>query len=402
MKCPCGKERKGERLGAGWHEHAGRMWCPKCWGNSFVMRAVSIPVAGPIDIEWSTLREKLRACWSGATRISNWATSELRKNDVVRTAEMTKLPPQPKLYLYPGARSIAPEVDSQSVTAILHNVEGKYREARYESVWLSRVALPTFKYPAPYPVHNQGWSIEFSDGVPIVSCRLNGDRISLRLRGGDQFRRQLGAARSIESGDAIRGELSLYQVSASTGDHRPSADRSNATRLMVKMCGWFPIRKREMSGQLIVKTDPNWLLVWHGANEERIEYFACDQLKRWTAEHREKLSRISEDTKREKRIPHRQMRDIGEMRDRWCAKHRDRIDSLTHQVSASIANICERRKIAEVIYDDSCREYVSEFAWHELKSKIEYKLKNIGVTFTFASGPTVEENREALANESRQ
>lgn len=96
-----------------------------------MLRAVTIPVAGPTDCEWQELREALRSCWANATTVANWATTELYKSDIVRTPAMERLPKYPeRIYLYPGARRVAPEMDPTSVTSLLQAVESKYRKRR--------------------------------------------------------------------------------------------------------------------------------------------------------------------------------------------------------------------------------------------------------------------------------
>ncbi len=382
--CLCGKP-KPARLGGGWKEHAGRLWCPKCWHAAFIMRCVTLPVAGPVDAEWTDLRAALKTCWTMSTQLANWTMRELRTKDFVRTPAMTKIPKMPTLYLYPAARETVPGMDSASVVAVLHAVEGTYREKRFEMLWYNRTSLPTYKYPVPYPVHNAGWTVEGdADGGLFVNARLAGTRFKLRLRGGREFGRQIAVVRQLIDGTALQGELSFYQTSARKSDHRPSATETGpATRLMAKMAVWVPRpAKKERSGVLILKTLPDSLLTWTIAGSDRVEHFHADHARRWVAEHRRRLDRTNDDTKREKRIPKRTLEQFGERRRWWVTKHRDRMKTLTHEASAMIAGICDRRKIAEVQYDDTCHDYITEFPWHELKSKLQYKLTGLGVTFT--------------------
>lgn len=193
MKCThCNSQTKAERLAPGWHrDPAGNAPCSKCWNFRYILRAITIPIAGPIDGTWSDLRDSLKTGWKAATRLSNWAVTELAKADVVRTAEMAKLPTPPQTYLYPGARAIAPEIDSGSVAALLHTVEKRWRAQRFNAIWLGNVSFPNYRYPVPYPIRSSDWTCEKDVEIIFVNVRLAGRRWKLRLRGGHQFRRQL-------------------------------------------------------------------------------------------------------------------------------------------------------------------------------------------------------------------
>ncbi|HLS33634.1 MAG TPA: hypothetical protein VK039_08590, partial [Brevibacterium sp.] len=122
----CSRERQarptksGEpRLPGGWKRHQDAVWCDACWRRSFALRAITLPVAVPLGAEWKDLRAALRECWGSATQLANWAVTELAKADVVRTPDLEKLPPMPRVYLYPGAREILPEMDTGSIVSLL-------------------------------------------------------------------------------------------------------------------------------------------------------------------------------------------------------------------------------------------------------------------------------------------
>jgi hypothetical protein len=108
----CTKQSDAKRLPPGWHrDPADSPVCSSCWNERYLLRAVTIPVAGPVDGTWEELRESLRTAWQAATRLSNWAIRELAKADIVRTPEMKKLPRMAAVYLYPGAREVWLPVD---------------------------------------------------------------------------------------------------------------------------------------------------------------------------------------------------------------------------------------------------------------------------------------------------
>jgi hypothetical protein len=60
------------RLPRGWkRSHDNQPICAKCWGERYVLRAVTIPVVGPVDGTWKELRDDLRDAWADATALSN-------------------------------------------------------------------------------------------------------------------------------------------------------------------------------------------------------------------------------------------------------------------------------------------------------------------------------------------
>src|SRR5437870_3882120 len=117
-----------------------------------------------------------------------------------------KLPPMPVIYLYPEARTLFPELPSQSIASLENANKKKYRALRYKLIWLSNIALPNFRYPTPFPIPAQGWSGEIVDQRPIVSMRIGDKRWLLRLRGGARFRRQVSAFREMTNDTAVPGE----------------------------------------------------------------------------------------------------------------------------------------------------------------------------------------------------
>src|SRR5690606_3571723 len=122
------------------------------WGNAYIMRAVTIPVAGPVSCDWPEFRELLRAAWGATTRLANWCATQYYTRDVRRGPGMEQLPPPPKVYLYPEARAAFPSLVPRTVVAIDHAIQGKYRAVRFKLLWTNEVSLPTFRYPYPLPV----------------------------------------------------------------------------------------------------------------------------------------------------------------------------------------------------------------------------------------------------------
>ena len=140
------------RLPTGWHrDKDGNAICGEGWKTLYVLRAVTIPVVGPVGIDWKELREIMKTAWGQSTSLSNWAISELSRRDIVRRQQDEKLPKQEHPYLYPEARIQFPGIPSQTVVSILHCIDKKYSKARFDLVWRSAISLPVLSLPCPFP-----------------------------------------------------------------------------------------------------------------------------------------------------------------------------------------------------------------------------------------------------------
>lgn len=380
----CGREvqtrptAKGlARLPRGWRRHQETVWCDACWRGAFVLRAITLPVAGPVEGEWKELQSALDACWRNATTVANWAVQELLRNDIVRTPDLTKLPPMPAVYLYPGARAVAPEMDTQSVTSVLRAVESRYRALRMAVIWQRRAAPPTYRYPAPYPVPAVGWSVRETDGGALVlSVRLDGERREIRLRTGPRFVRQREAVRSLIAGESLAGEMSLYR---------------RGSDVLAKLVLWMP-RERDRipkgGGTLYVRTGGDALWTYHVDQGEPRHLFA-DHVRRWIASYERRMGRLAEDTKAEKRPTKRRGRGIAETRDAWGRKQRARLDSHTHEASAMLAGYAARQRVSTVVYDDTDHGYLPRYPWAALRIKLAYKLEGAGIRLELAAGEPI-------------
>jgi hypothetical protein len=376
------------RLPTGWKRlDDATVYCRDCWTKRYYLRAVTMSVAEPLDATWPELRDALKSMWRATTRCSNWMMTQFYTRDVQRDDTMAKLPPMPQLYLYPEARALFPALPSQTVAALEQAHRQKYRAIRYNVLWTCSAALPTFRYPVPFPVHNQSWSAERdSNGErPAVSVRIGDRRFLLRLKGGNQVRRQIAAHDLIASGKAIAGELAIHQKGVGA--------------LRVKMVAWLPRTgdAKERHSTLTVKTGTDSLLAAVNAKDEKIWRYNGDHLRRWQAEHSRQLERWSEDAKYENRpVPNFAVRRRDAVR-----KFRHRMDSATHEIAAQLAGYAERRHYEAVSYDDREKSYCEQFPWFELRRKLAEKLDEKGIRLEFASGEAAEENREPLADDSK-
>jgi hypothetical protein len=138
---------------AAWKKVEENYYCNACWEKRHVLRAISIPVASPLDCSWEELRQVLKLMWAQTTACANRIMTECYARDVRRTGkEHEKMPPMPRVYLYPDLRTEFPALPSQTVASLEHTAVAKYRALRYSVIWIANAALPTYRYPTPFPI----------------------------------------------------------------------------------------------------------------------------------------------------------------------------------------------------------------------------------------------------------
>jgi hypothetical protein len=386
--CSKSVETKTDRLPKGWKRDEGQVQCNVCWGRRMVVRAITLPVAEIMDGTWEEFRKALRESWGATTQAANWMMTELYARDV-RRGEEPKMPPMPKIYLYPEARRRFPALASQTVAALENALKAKYRAVRYEIIWTCGRSLPTHRYPHPLPLPNQSWSIAAEEPLgaiperPRVSVRIGDRRWTLRLRGGPRYRRQLAAVRDLITGGATPGQLDLYEQSIDGKKH-----------VMCKMAGWFLRRPRKTNeGTLFVRSTDTSLLVALNAKEENLWYYHADHLPRWSHEHREQLQRWSDDSKFEQRpVP-----SFTERRTAASAKYHQRMASAAREIAASLVGYAGRRKFARIEYNDSDQSFCAGFPWFALRNRVAILCDEAGIEFVVASGEAKTETGEPLA-----
>ncbi len=356
--------------------------CRECWQQRYVLRAITFSVAGPVDAEWPELREALKEAWGLSTEAANWMWSELYSRDIRRAAGVAKMPKMPKVYLYPEGRLLFPALPSQTLAAMEQAIKGKYRASRYEVIWTRAASLPGQRYPYPFGCPNQGWRAKYDEGGrPLVEVRIGSKRWTLRLRGGNRYRRQLGAFGKIVGGQAVQGELAIYRKRSSSNRNgiveRDSGGQKQPYDVMVKLVAWLPRDEwKEPHGTLYVRTDKDSLLIALNAKEEKLWLHHADHIKKWEAEHRRRLNRWSDDQKAEQRP----VASFQSCRETAVKKYRNRLNSACHEAAAQLANYAARRRFAEVIYDDDEKAFCGRFPWFQLRELLSMKLDERGIT----------------------
>ncbi len=389
VSCGSAKTTKSDRLPMNWKRRGEETFCRVCWCQRYVLRAIAMPVASPLNCDWKTLREAVKGMWRASTQASNWLMTELYARDVRRNGE-DKMPPMrpiddpaPAPSMYLRMRAEFPVLPSRTVASLIHSAIPKYRSACYEIIWARARSLPTFRYPAPFSMPSQAWHATIEADVPIVSVTIGDARVRLRLKSGAQFRRQLQAFRKIAHGEAERGDLAI--LAHSDG------------KLMIKMVAWLPrpLNPKGAEGTLPVYTRADSLLVAVNGKDEVLWTYNGDHLRRWVAEHKRKLQRWSEDQKFENRpVP-----SFADRRNAAVRKQTNRMDSACHEIAAHLAGYASRRRFAVVRYDDTERGFCVQFPWFRLRALIVEKLNQYGIACEVASGTMPEESPGPLAEE---
>ena len=154
------------------------------------MRAITLPVVGPLDAKWEDLRVYLKRSFSTATRCANWMMTTLYVRDLRREPEDKKLKKMPRQYLYPEAKKLFPELATQTLSTLEQQIQRIYRAQRYEILWMGSRSLATFRYPFPVPLPWQMCEVEKTEGgLWLLSVRLGDLRWKLKLRGGHMMHR---------------------------------------------------------------------------------------------------------------------------------------------------------------------------------------------------------------------
>lgn len=406
MRCAqCGAEKDlGERLPAGWKRTADGVSCASCWRSCFALRAITLPVAGPVCTEtpghkgsrplaWPEFRERLKASWIATTQASNWMMRQLALVDpgIGEDGKIGKLPGSPATYYYPRVGELWPALTPRSRCSLEQAVKGKYRALRVKLA-TCQISLPSVRYPVPIPVHHQAWKVWRDDGGRmLLSFPLGEGRITVRLRGGREYRRQIAGLRAIMDGDGVQAELAIYRASVSLSDNR--IGDTPTTRVMAKMVAWLPRGERKGDGVAALLTGGDAFLALLNEEKQRIWGWNADHVRRWIMRHDRELQRLREDLKAEKRLGRERDGILARM-EMLSRNQNARMHTFCHDVAKQVVNALRRQRIGLVLYTDIDRSYMEHFPWAKLSGLLAEKCARAGIEF--ASGDAAKESPEPL------
>jgi len=387
----CGRQREMPLARSGrprtprrWKVLGGQAYCPLHVAHHYVLRFVVIPIAGPASGTWADFRNTLRELWAETTRCANWMITTLYASDVRRQPDDKKLQAMPRTYLYPEARRLFPTLPSNCIVALAHRIDGLYRAQRYELLWTRQRTLATLRYPVPYPVAAKTWCLERSkEGAWYVSLPVAGGRQKLRLRGGQQYARQVAALEQLANGNAIGGGLSVYEIPAHRGDHRPQS--GPGARVVVSIAAYLPKRPASTGTETMrVCTNRDALLT--AFIGDRVWTYHADQIRSAYSTERRRRHRLAADLTQEMRSPARLRRRRLAPLSRHSATSRQRLATWIHQATAAVVGYALRQRIGAVIYEDEDRGFVPSFPWFDLETALRTKFAEAGLSYMHRSG----------------
>jgi hypothetical protein len=369
-----------------WKVLKGSAYCGACKHRAYMLRAVTLPVAGPEGASWPAFRAALREAWGEGTRCANWVMSELYARDVRRDAEDITLRKMPRIYLYPEARLLFPRLSPQTVASLVQQVQSAYRAHRYDLLWTGARALGTYRYPAPYPIPSQAWSLEERAGRWHVMLRLGHQRWDLRLRGGPHMRYQAARLRQIATGEAEPGAATLYQVRVQRGSHRTGLTSADGpTRVMLKFAAWLPKTEAPDGavGTMCVRTGSDALLSVAG-HDWSIDATPLRNVLRAEARRR---AGLAVNLKHERRHPRRRRQGLIDALGDLSRRSRLRVADACRTYAAHVAAYAGRQRVVQVEYDDRDRSALPHFPWEQLRTAIASKLDEQRIAFVYVNGP---------------
>jgi hypothetical protein len=372
-----------------------------------VVRAFELPVNVVEPREaWETIRE----CWKQATMLANWCVQQLLRNDVVRLPGMVKLAKMPKINgkRLKGLYGLASETFGftqpgnwwtgacRSASTICRDVERKYISERLNVIWHRKQAPCTYRYPYPWPIHAQAWRQARLDrnGRPCIEVVLPSQEFSfpdggvgIQLRGGAEFGRQMGLFRQVVNGSLPMFQLVIREQHCSPSCHRPRLEAREDSRVLVKMVAELPCREKLGDRVLTLITDPNafWVAELDGRQAWVLNN---DHMKRafaWLAAHEDRLDRLAQDSKAERRLNPDALGAINRSRGRCCRKHHNRMASWLHETAAHLVGFAQRNRVGTVLYSDLEQGHIERFPWFKLKALLKDKLKATGIVCRCAS-----------------
>lgn len=411
--------KDGPKLPRGWQrmprgQYEG-IWCEDCWEAAFVMRAITLPVAGPIVPEggdqeqaWEDLRGRVRKCWRTATDLANWMVREMARSEPPKDPETGRLPGRPVVDLYQRSKIPFPGADPATVSALCQSIGSKYNKHRV-AVEEGVESLPLSRYPQPYPVRADAWAAEMDrDGVISVRFRVEARWWHVRIRRDAELNYQIKRLLSVLRDGCKRGQMDIVGYKAGPGDHRNGLtlrlSRKNLPpldyRVMVKIAAWVPRGERgDREGRtLYVRTGTDTLWTYHVGDDGEPLHYHADEVRRlekaleavqaearqaqaWERDSERRNQRFGDDLKHERRNPAKRRRRIVKALTARSEKFVARMDSFTHAATKTLAEFARRQHASLVVYDDTNQAFSQRFPWAQLRDRLKTKLEERGIAF---------------------
>lgn len=392
----------------GWTKIDDGYWCGDCWSDCYFVRATSIAIS-PADGDWDALRATLKAAFGVARSLANWAYSRLLAMEPARDPAAEKMSKKPAAYLYGLAKDGFPhwgQIPASLANAVLKQVESDYSADRFD-LWCGRKSARSYTYPQPLPVPCQCWEIVETDDGFGARLNLGSGQVVLKF-GLRSHQRKI--VESVLSNPLLKAGVKIVEkrsFGAASNDRENSGGQVFKSSLRLEM-SYYQARESREPGEAVlrVQTGASGLLTAIRDDSEIWSYHA-DHAKRLVAKHAahlQRLSRLSDDRKSERRKPNRDKRPYEQMVDHVCLTDRNRMTSLCHEVSASLVQFARRQRVATILYDDKDKSFCQSFPWAKLSTMIQQKASaaRINVEMVSASGSVPKKKRAPLAKDKVQ
>lgn len=410
----CAATTDKDRLPPNWKKIGERVYCPDCKARDWTIRCVTVPMASVVaeydppdwGVErcragWRAFRKAVRDGQRDTARLANRLLFELARRDALPLEPGEKGPKLPKLTedpaglkreLYHLGRAEYPDLDSQAVSGIGLTVLARYKAARFAVRVLASETLPTFReLPVPVPQAAQRGFWVSDQKQPFLAFRLGGSRFTIRLRNGHSpagdYRRAGRTLERIARGEGSIGEYSFLEVPVG-GSAR---DRGNGgrgpTQIKCRISAWLPVDRAAADPRaLVLKTGTDALLT--ALIEDRpLWSLHEDHARARIAAYRDRLKRLSDDTKFERRRPKPNREQINHKRDVIGRNHRNWLRDFQHKAAAMAVGLALRNRCDTIRYDDSDHSWFQAFPWFTLRTLIAEKCGQKGLTFVHAGTP---------------
>jgi transposase len=220
-----------------------------------------------------------------------------------------------------------------------------------------------------------------------LECRIGEQWFRLLLRPG-RFRgdRHLKMLRRALTEGWKLGEVTLRMIRTSGTNRNGGTERGRGgnhfeTTYKATVSAYMPRTPGVREDRtLFVKTDKEALLVCLDADANKLFTLHEPQVRRWIAEWNRKRHQLAEDQKLERRVPRVDAGALASYRTRLADKHHKRLNDYVHKVARIVVNHAGRRKAARIDIDLTDQGYVQNFPWKKLRTLIEDKAKEVGIT----------------------
>ena len=107
----------------------------------------------------------------------------------------------------------------------------------------------------------------------------------------------------------------------------------------------------------------------------------AEHVRRWTRSHQQRLQRLADDRKYERRQTSKHRIPINEFCAKLADKHRRRISTFQKQTCAELVAYAERNGCRKIIWEREDSGFLPSFPWYEFESLVEQQAALRGISF---------------------